>query len=1243
MPGFEAIKPEQGPSAAEAQKSLDKAAVANRAAATAELANALGREGRHEESLTKGLEALDLCEEQKDKKGKGCCFYILGRTHFLKGALLSAQDMSAKALAIFQEVKDATWEEAAAKILLAAAVSSAGPGGAKAAVSIAPGDMQALSARCSAKRAAEAMQVAAECRRQSLLRMSEAKVLINRGDHEAALNCVADAFSLSEGEPDELSRRPSICPSGLGIGHSEATSLAAVETLGKNPKLQVTALTCKANVLAMRGDLTAARTAALEAVEAAKSSKDAAAHVAALYTLAVIQASPELEQKAEVQSLACFSHMTLSKFDFRPESSIWRFGDASSSALVKDFETRGRKCLLWHRVKFHGSCQKCHVATPSRECSACFMQFQGIWRTSARIHSLGAAWTFEPEVTCRCKDVEMTWSPCGILHRFGGWNLGVIGDSMARQLFQRFVSFFRTPTGPVLDAYFGSGAGGTKRTARYEVNEKEDCLYLDTGPPCPKLSEPKFSVTFVPEKDASARDVKHLEIFRRQYKLDAMVVLNGYWYRPDLLNVNMTRLARYGKDFFSELNLASKQQAASTKNLHFVDFDRLAQMAHNGTWVNAEDRMHYMCSGYPSFEEHRPWTQIKAFRGSVNGYNCDDPVNGALVEAILAADEALQVAKSIGKSAEISALCLQATVQGDGAPAQAAFNLAGGDDLLEVESLCSLAQAQLNYSHLPSEALATSQKVLKLFTARKDTVGQAAAGSMVATCSSMMGQASVASAAASDACNVAEDMGSEVGALQTSMLSALSSNRPSEALDAGRRLLKIARHFEDPVAEAWALLELSRLQLAEDPGQGVRSAEEALAVATKASSTSPILGRRALANATVVLARAHVLREKAVAARRVVEKLQELPGRGSDALCHGRRGEALAQLLAAKVLQGSGPAVAAARNAQVLMKGVRDQAGEAAATLAVAEALSAQQNLDQAMEAASTAAMGFKAAKCGLGEGVALCTLATIQLRREDALEAEKTSKEALRIFQQVRSFSGLKRCLAVCGEARARQLLAHTQLTSLQPSSARVFFDEFNCAHLELTEMASQESLEAVVATLHGMQRQRNKVKAVVMHLDGVVGPANMHSYALSSGNFLVGLRSISVPVVLAASGKISGPSWQLVLGCDYRICSMDTDFLLPILSPPECLGELVGPAIASQLCISSGILDAQALQELGILNQVRPSKDETGRAASEMAKRIAAFPGIACRQTMSLLTVPPVRYTTVGSYKLPDPDLIA
>lgn len=297
MPGFESLQPEKGASAAEAQKNLDKVAAAGRAAALAELANALGREGRYEESLSKGLEALDLCEEQKDTKGKGCCFYILGRTHFLKGALLSAQHVAAKALALFQELKDG-WAEASAKLLVAAAMAR-GVGGPAVAALAAEGlcDVQVLRARCAAKLAAEAMQAATERRRQSLLRISEAKVLINRGDHEAALNCAADAYSLAEGEPDELSGAKSMCPADLGIGlHAEASSLmAAVDILGKNAKLQAASAVFKANAMAMQGDLSEAKKAAQEAASAA--SGDVASQVAAFSTLAAIQAS--LEEKAE--------------------------------------------------------------------------------------------------------------------------------------------------------------------------------------------------------------------------------------------------------------------------------------------------------------------------------------------------------------------------------------------------------------------------------------------------------------------------------------------------------------------------------------------------------------------------------------------------------------------------------------------------------------------------------------------------------------------------------------------------------------------------------------------------------------------------------------------------------------------------------------------------------------------------------------------------------------------------------
>ncbi|CAJ1395483.1 unnamed protein product [Effrenium voratum] len=605
-------------------------------------------------------------------------------------------------------------------------------------------------------------------------------------------------------------------------------------------------------------------------------------------------------------------------------------------------------------------------------------------------------------------------------------------------------------------------------------------------------------------------------------------------------------------------------------------------------------------------------------------------------QAIQTVDELIALSKSLGRPEQVSALCLLASIQGSGA--EEAQKAAGEEKLLQAEALCCLAQEQLVHKKLPAEALATSQKVLSIFAALGDGVGQAAAGCMVTTCHAILGQVSEslqAAEAARAACQTTEDKAGEVLARQCHILAALTASRPAEALAAARGLVGLCRHFEDQSAEAWALVELARLHVAcDDPIQGVRCAEEALATAKSA----PLAAKGA---ALAGLARLHRCRDRPAPARRAAEKVKELPGRGANALAPGRAGEARALLLAATL--GGQAALGLASDAQTLMNGVRDKVGEASANLARAQILAQLRDFASAAEAAQEAATGFKVGSCGVGEGVARCELATIQLLMEDKAEAEKTAKEALRAFHQIRQLSGLKSCSAQLGENRARQLLSHAQLSCLQPSNARLYLDEFNCAHLEISETASQESLESAVATLHNMQRLRNNVKAVVLHLEGAVGPASMHSQALTSGNFLVGLRAISIPIVSAAYGKITGPSWNLLLACDYRIAAVDTSFVLPIVSPPECLGELVGAAMASQLCISSGVLDAHSLQELGILNQVRPNKDETGRAASELAKRIAAFPGIACRQTMSLLTVPPVKYTTVGAYKLPDPDLIA
>ena len=373
-------------------------------------------------------------------------------------------------------------------------------------------------------------------------------------------------------------------------------------------------------------------------------------------TLPLGQVVQNVDFDLEIKTLVCFKQMILDKFNFSPESSIWKYPHPSSSALVEDFKGRGRGCVLWHRVTFAGSCSQWEVPTPSKECSACFMSFRGTWRMSpapATPLTVGTTWGFHPEATCKCSDVEKTWSRCGMLKSFGGLHLGVIGDSMGRQLFQRFVSFFRAPRGPVTDAYFAGDF------AAYEVNEKEDCLSLPSGPACKKLAKPKIRMSFFLEKGVKARDLKHLDSLSKKRKLDAIAVMNGYWFSRSnvdhvaeklrtstvipriptfLLSMSpqVNKISLFGLDYFRELNLASKAKAASTsKNLYVVDFQEVAKMAHNMTWVNGEDRTHYMCGGYPTFEAHRPWKQIKAWRGALDAYNCDDPVNGALVQAIL--------------------------------------------------------------------------------------------------------------------------------------------------------------------------------------------------------------------------------------------------------------------------------------------------------------------------------------------------------------------------------------------------------------------------------------------------------------------------------------------------------------------------------------------------------------------------------------------------------------------------------
>lgn len=613
-------------------------------------------------------------------------------------------------------------------------------------------------------------------------------------------------------------------------------------------------------------------------------------------------------------------------------------------------------------------------------------------------------------------------------------------------------------------------------------------------------------------------------------------------------------------------------------------------------------------------------------------------------KALQRAKEALELSRKLSSSKdEVSSLCLCASLQVTSAEATAfvqdALKAAGQDPGSKAEALVSAAQAPLLRGGSLSDA--ASREALDAFKELGDLAGEVAAQSMSSYSSALQGESRQALSRAKEAWATARALdarGQEVTALQALIFASLAAGagEAREALQAGRELVKVCRYFEDQTAEAWALEQLARLHLANgDPGQAVRSAEEAIAAAPD--------GVAAQAAALCCLCHIHACRGKPAAALRAAEKLLELPARGSNILAPGRKGEALALIVASEANRCCTAAVGFAKDAQTIMGQIQDKAGEAAAAFGLAQVLLSQprRQLDGALGAATDASTKFKNSGHDYGEAVAQCSLATILLLKEEASEAEKAGQQALLLFKSYDAKAGISKSSSSPGEARARQILSHSKLASLQPSSAKLFFDQFNVAHLEINELASQDSLEAAVATLHNMQRNRKNVKAVVVHLEGTPGPVGLQSYALTSGAFIVGLRSIAVPLVMAGSGKISGSSWNLALACDYRVADLDAEFQLPILAPPECLSSLVGPAVAAELCISTGTLSAQVIQEMGILHQVRPGKDETSRAAAELAKRIASYPGVACRQTMSLLTPPPITYAAVGYQKMPDPAL--
>jgi len=292
--------------------------------------------------------------------------------------------------------------------------------------------------------------------------------------------------------------------------------------------------------------------------------------------------------------------------------------------------------------------------------------------------------------------------------------------------------------------------------------------------------------------------------------------------------------------------------------------------------------------------------------------------------------------------------------------------------------------------------------------------------------------------------------------------------------------------------------------------------------------------------------------------------------------------------------------------------------------LAFAHGDQADRQFEDSLRAAKSAADIFKTLGDAAGEALALSTASRASALKEDTQESAQLAREALAAFRRV----GLK-----VGEQYAFELVSDAPFSFMQQTGARLLFDEDRLGHIEISELATQDSLESIVSTLHHYHsREKYKfVKGLVIHVEGTPAPTRLHCYAIATGTFLIGIRTLGLPVVSCCWGTISGPSWGLALAGDYRIASADTEFCLPVLRPVECLVDLIGQGNATHLTMDHGTMSATSALEMGIFHQVQKDKDMSSKSAKEQCKRICNFPVLASRQTLTLMAPDAERFVFV------------
>ncbi len=128
-----------------------------------------------------------------------------------------------------------------------------------------------------------------------------------------------------------------------------------------------------------------------------------------------------------------------------------------------------------------------------------------------------------------------------------------------------------------------------------------------------------------------------------------------------------------------------------------------------------------------------------------------------------------------------------------------------------------------------------------------------------------------------------------------------------------------------------------------------------------------------------------------------------------------------------------------------------------------------------------------------------------------------------------------------------------------------------------------------------------------------------------------VVGMRTMSKPIIAAVNGPAAGAGMNLALACDIRIASDQATFgqnfarvgLFPDYGGMYLLPRLVGTARAAEMFYTGEMIDAREAERIGVVNHV-VKHDHLAAETRVLAASIAGAPPLAVRAVKQVLFGP-------------------